>query len=79
VASTRQARLRYPIRVAGTMHPAGTLVEVVAADDPVVQRDWPGMRYREGSTQVAVRFPDRDRVTICASSQIDPIDPPDLP
>ena len=43
--------------MAGTFFPKGTVLEVLEATDERVQKVWPGIQAKVGSTAVAVQFP----------------------
>ncbi len=50
--------------IAGKLYPKDTVVEVLDADHPLVQRVFPSVKANIGSSLIAVRFLDRDHVTV---------------
>lgn len=67
----RTARLRYPCRIGGMLHPAGMIVPVLGETDDAVQNAFPGIATKQGSRQVAVQFPNVEHPTICLISQLE--------
>lgn len=64
-------KIKYPTKVGRTLYPAGTVVELLTATDILVKKDYPDIQYKEGSRQVAVKFPDREHMTILDISQVE--------
>ena len=52
-----RVRLKYGLNMAGTFFPKGTELEALNALDERVQKVWPGIQAKVGSTAVAVQFP----------------------
>jgi hypothetical protein len=55
---------KHDMVLCGKLYPAGTLVEVLSWDDPLVLAVFPDMKKISISKFVAVKFPDRDHATI---------------
>lgn len=53
----KKVRLKYGLRMTGTFFPKGTELEVLDPSDERVQKVWPGIQAKVGSTAVAVQFP----------------------
>ena len=69
--------LKYPVRLGtkadGQLYPKGTEVFLLDVGDVLVKNVYPDIKFSEESGQVAVRFPDRDHMTIVHYSQIERI------
>ena len=55
---------KHDIVICGNLYPAGTLVTVLAWDDPLVLAVFPDMQPNDQSIYVAVQFPGRRHATI---------------
>ena len=51
-----RVRLKYGLNIAGVFVPKGTEFEALSAFDERVQKVWPGIQEKVGSTAVAVQF-----------------------
>lgn len=67
-----KATLRYGLKFGGRFLPPGTEVEVLSADDTLVKMLYPEMTANPQSSQVAVKFADRNTPTIMHVSEIKP-------
>jgi len=61
-------KTRYPMKIAGKLHPAQTEVRQATLEE--VQKVWPGMEHKPESKQVAVWFPGTDIPTIVGANQV---------
>ena len=60
----KQAKTTHPIVISGLVYPMGTVVELLAVDDPLVKAEFPNMKTSKASNQIAVRFLDRKTASI---------------
>jgi hypothetical protein len=51
------ARLKKDRNIAGVNLKAGTVLEVIPANDERVERVWPGIQQKVGTTAIAVQLP----------------------
>ena len=59
-----KAKTKYIIVIAGKVYPQGTIVDVLSMDDILVKSQFPNIKSNPNSNQLAVKFPDRNHVSI---------------
>ena len=69
-----QVRIKYGLNMAGVFVPKGTVLEALNATDERVQKVWPGIQSKVGSTAVAVQFPHLSFPTFVHVTEIEFID-----
>jgi hypothetical protein len=66
-----QVRLKYITKVTGIAFPAGTILDVIPAEDERVQRVWPNIQKKLESKIVAVQFPHLSFPTFVHMDQVE--------
>lgn len=61
----------YPMKIGDTLYPAGITVTVESPDHAYLQEHFPGLKFKAGSTYVAVTFPHWPHPTVVDRSQLD--------
>jgi hypothetical protein len=64
----QQVTLRYPIKVEGTVFPAGTVVRKATLEE--MRKVWRGIQAKEGSQQVGIWLPGRECPMVVHTNQL---------
>ena len=70
----KKAKLKYSFNLCGALQQAGLILEIIPAHDERVQKVWPGIQAKVGSTAVAVQFPHLNFPTFVHIDQIEIIE-----
>lgn len=69
-----KVRIKYGLNIAGVFVPKGTELEAIEASDERVQKVWPGIQAKVGSTAVAVQFSHLTFPTFVHVNEVEPLD-----
>ena len=69
--SSKFGKLKYPTKISNKLYPIGTTVQLYNASDDIVQKEWKDIQRKDKSNQIAVRFLDRETITIMNITQIE--------
>jgi hypothetical protein len=64
-------KLKYPTRIGKVLYPKGTIVTQLDFKDPLVVAKYPNIRSNADSYMVAVKFADRDDLSILHVDQVE--------